>query len=158
MLLMAGGSGAGVTALASWAASTAVRSGTADYARIVTMVDLAGASDESARCSALVEAFGEASQAGRAILVLDDVDRMVAGTGPNGASAAVLGTLRALLREPMHVDAAAQVSRPVPAVPHRQDWPTDMHIYGLCPGSAYVARHCHHFKWTGGLYIARGRF
>ena len=72
-----------------------------DFARVVTMADLAGAADEAARCGALAELFAEASQAGRAVLVLDDIDRIVAGHGADGASPAILGTLRALLRLPL---------------------------------------------------------
>ena len=64
---------------------------------------------------ALVEAFAEAKQAGRGVIVLDDVDRMVAGNGQHAASAALLGTLRALLREPLRLDAAAVGSPQAPA-------------------------------------------
>jgi hypothetical protein len=90
-----------VTALACWAAARAMEAATVDFARVVTMADLAGAADEAARCGALAELFAEAQQAGRAVLVLDDVDRMVAGHGADGASPAILGTLRALLRLPL---------------------------------------------------------
>lgn len=38
-------------------------------------------SDEASRCGALVEAFTEARAMTRAILVLDDIDRIVAGVG-----------------------------------------------------------------------------
>lgn len=101
ILLTAGGRGAGVTAMGAWAAAEAMRAGSVDYARIVTSVDLASAADEAARCGALVEVFAESKQANRAVIVLDDVDRMIAGIGPSGASAAVVATLRALLREPL---------------------------------------------------------
>ena len=101
VLLTAAGRGAGVTAMGAWAAAEAMRAGSVDYARIVTSVDLASAADEAARCGALVEVFAEAKQANRAVIVLDDVDRMTAGIGPSGASAAIVATLRALLREPL---------------------------------------------------------
>ena len=107
LLLTAGGRGSGVTALAAWAAAQAMESAAVDYARVVSMAELAGASDEGARCGALAEVFAEAAQAGSAVLVLDDVDRITAGHGPDGASPALLGTLRALLRMPLRRDPSA---------------------------------------------------
>jgi hypothetical protein len=89
--------GAGATALACWAASQASEHGEADYVRLITSLDIltSGGGDESARARALVEQFTEA-----ALLVLDDIDQVCAGSGPDGYSSLMLSTLRALLRSP----------------------------------------------------------
>ena len=96
--------GTGATALACWAASEASINGEADFVRLVTSLDLltsAGdSSDESARASAMVERFTEASSMPKALLVFDDIDQICAGQGPGGYSSLMLSTLRALLRSP----------------------------------------------------------
>lgn len=96
--------GTGATALACWAASQASASGDAEYVRLVTSLDLlisAGDSgDESARATAMIEKFTEASSMSRSLLVFDDIDQICAGEGPGGYSTLMLSTLRALLRSP----------------------------------------------------------
>ena len=93
--------GTGATALACWAASEASAKGDAEFVRLVTSLDLlADTSDESARASAMVERFAEASQMSRALLVFDDIDQICAGQGPGGYSSLMVSTLRALLRSP----------------------------------------------------------
>eukprot|EP00978_Attheya_sp_CCMP212_P034345 scaffold143509_cov51-Attheya_sp.AAC.1 len=102
LLVGAGGNGgAGATALAAWAAAGASSSGTADYVRFITALDLLSGEKgggEEARAAALVERFSEAREMSNSILVLDDVDQLCAGSGPNGYSNIMLATLRALLR------------------------------------------------------------
>ena len=61
-LLVGAGAGAGVTALAAWAAVEASEGGTTDFTRMVTAVDLLGAGGDDARCAALVEKFAEARE------------------------------------------------------------------------------------------------
>ncbi len=96
--------GTGATALACWAASQASTNGEADFVRLITSLDLltsAGdSSDESARATAMMERFIEASSMSRSILVFDDIDQICAGQGPGGYSTLMLSTLRALLRFP----------------------------------------------------------
>mmetsp|Transcript_38 Transcript_38/g.43 ORF Transcript_38/g.43 Transcript_38/m.43 type:complete len:955 (+) Transcript_38:151-3015(+) len=96
--------GTGVTALACWAASQASTNGEVDYVRLVTSLDLltsAGNSgDDSARATAMVERFTEASSMSKALLVFDDIDQICAGEGQGGYSSLMLSTLRALLRSP----------------------------------------------------------
>jgi vesicle-fusing ATPase len=99
-----GNGGAGATALTAWAASKASTSGSADYVRFITALDLlsggGGDAGEEARASALVERFAEAREMPHSLLVLDDVDQLCAGSGPSGYSSVMLSTLRALLRSP----------------------------------------------------------
>jgi len=96
--------GTGATALACWAASQASTNEEADFVRLVTSLDLltsAGdSSDESARATAMVERFAEASSMPKALLVFDDIDQICAGQGRGGYSSLMLSTLRALLRSP----------------------------------------------------------
>ena len=96
--------GTGATALACWAASQASTNGEADFVRLITSLDLltsAGdSSDESARATAMMERFIEASSMSKSILVFDDIDQICAGQGPGGYSTLMLSTLRALLRSP----------------------------------------------------------
>ena len=96
--------GTGATALACWAASQASANGEADFVRLVTSLDLLTSSgdstDESARATALMERFIEASSMPSSILVFDDIDQICAGDGPGGYSSLMLSTLRALLRSP----------------------------------------------------------
>jgi len=96
--------GTGATALACWAASQASTNGEADFVRLITSLDLltsAGdSSNESARATAMVEQFTEASSMPKALLVFDDIDQICAGQGPGGYSSLMLSTLRALLRSP----------------------------------------------------------
>lgn len=58
-----------------------------------------GGSDE-ARAAALVERFSEAREMSHSLLVLDDIDQIVAGNGSKGYSSVMLSTLRALIRTP----------------------------------------------------------
>ena len=72
-----------------------------------------GGASEEARCAALAEAFAEARSMRRAMLVLEDIDLLLAapgaaaggGGGVNGAggglSRVLLGALRSLVREPL---------------------------------------------------------
>lgn len=96
--------GTGATALACWAASQASNKGYANYVRLVTSLDILTSSgdsgDESARATAMVEHFSEASSMSKALLVFDDIDQICAGAGPGGYSSLMLSTLRALLRSP----------------------------------------------------------
>jgi len=96
--------GTGVTALACWAASQASTNGEVDYVRLVTSLDLltsaGGSGDDSARATAMVERFTEASSMSTALLVFDDIDQICAGEGQGGYSSLMLSTLRALLRSP----------------------------------------------------------
>ena len=95
--------GAGATSLACWAAAEASKRGEADYVRLVTSLDLlsgGGGGDEERRAAALVERFAEAGEMSNVLLVLDDVDQLCAGSGPDGYSSIMLATLRALLRSP----------------------------------------------------------
>lgn len=97
-----GKGGAGASALAAWAASEVSTKGDADYVRFVTALDLlaSGGSGDEARAGALVEKFAEAKEMPNSLLVLDDVDQLCAGSGPDGYSSVMLATLRALLRSP----------------------------------------------------------
>ncbi len=104
LLVGAGGNGgAGVTAVAAWAAAQASANGSSDYVRFVTALDVlsseSGGGDE-ARAAALVDRFAEAREMSHSLLVLDDVDQLCAGTGVGGYSSIMIATLRALLRSP----------------------------------------------------------
>ena len=96
--------GTGATALACWAASQASTNEESDFVRLITSLDLltssGDSSDESARATAMMERFIEASSMSRSILVFDDIDQICAGQGPGGYSSLMLSTLRALLRSP----------------------------------------------------------
>jgi SpoVK/Ycf46/Vps4 family AAA+-type ATPase len=103
LLLVGAGAngGAGVTALASWAASEASSSGSSDYVRFVSALDLLrGSGEDATRAAALADRFSEARELSHSLLVLDDVDQLCAGSGPAGYSSVMLATLRALLRSP----------------------------------------------------------
>lgn len=104
LLVGAGGKGGvGSTALAAWAAADASSKGHVDYVRLITALDLLtgeGAAGDEARAAALVDKFTEARESKTALLVLDDVDQLCAGTGPGGYSSIMIATLRALLRNP----------------------------------------------------------
>ena len=107
-----GNGGAGVTALAAWAASKASANGRADYVRFITALDLltgTGDAGEDTRASALVERFAEARDMPHSLLVLDDVDQLCAGSGQSGYSSVMLSTLRALLRSPPPGGSTAKV-------------------------------------------------
>lgn len=103
LLVGAGGNGgSGVTALAAWGAAEASEKGFADYVRFVTSLDLLGdgRGGDEARAAALIDQFAEAKELQHSLLVLDDIDQICAGSGPNGYSSIMISTLRALLREP----------------------------------------------------------
>ncbi|CAJ1945629.1 unnamed protein product [Cylindrotheca closterium] len=101
MLVVGRGQGTGTTALACWAAAQASSKGDANYVRLVTSLDLLSSSgEESARAAALVDRFTEAGEMPNSLLVLDDIDQICAGSGPNGYSSIMISTLRALLRSP----------------------------------------------------------
>ena len=96
LLLVGGGSGAGSTALASKAALEASVAGHSDYVRFITALDILtaeGGGGDEARASALVERFSEAREMQHSLLVLDDIDQIVAGTGPNGYSTTMVSRL-----------------------------------------------------------------
>jgi hypothetical protein len=61
---------------------------------------LTESSGDEARAAALVERFSEAREMSHSLLVLDDVDQIVAGNGKGGYSSVMLSTLRALMRTP----------------------------------------------------------
>jgi vesicle-fusing ATPase len=114
LLLVGGGSngkgvgsvisgGAGCSALASWAGSTASINGYSDFVRFITALDILtaeGGGGDEARATALVERFAEAREMSNSLLILDDIDQICAGSGPGGYSSIMLSTLRALLRTP----------------------------------------------------------
>jgi len=115
LMLVGSGSdgGAGVTALAAWAAACASTDGCANYVRFITALDIlvsgSGSGGDEARASALADKFAEAKEMSHALLVLDDVDQLCAGDGPGGYSTVMLATLRALLRSPPASSSAAKV-------------------------------------------------
>ena len=95
--------GAGCSALASWAGSTASINGYSDFVRFITALDILtaeGGGGDEARATALVERFSEAREMSHSLLILDDIDQICAGSGPGGYSSIMLSTLRALLRTP----------------------------------------------------------
>jgi vesicle-fusing ATPase len=105
LLLVGGGGkgGAGVTALAAWAAIEASNNGITDYVRFITALDVLSDSeggDDASRAAALVSKFEEAKTMPHSLLVLDDVDQLCAGQGACGYSSIMVATLRALLRTP----------------------------------------------------------
>ena len=89
LLLVGGGAGAGVTALAANAAVEASVAGNSDYVRFITALDVltseSGGGDE-ARASALIERFSEAREMQHSLLVLDDIDQILGGNGKDGYS------------------------------------------------------------------------
>jgi len=114
LLLVGGGSngtgagsviagGAGCSALASWAGSSASINGYSDFVRFITALDILtaeGGGGDEARATALVERFSDAREMSHSLLILDDIDQICAGSGPGGYSSIMLSTLRALLRTP----------------------------------------------------------
>ena len=95
--------GAGVTALACYAAAQSSIDGHSDFVRFISALDVLtaeGGGGDEARSAALVEKFSEAREMSSSLLVLDDIDQIVAGTGPGGYSSIMLSTLRALIRTP----------------------------------------------------------
>ena len=89
------------SALASNAAAESSTKGHSDFVRFVTALDiLTESGGDDARAAALAERFSEAREMSHSLLVLDDVDRIVAGSGPGGYSSVMLSTLRALIRTP----------------------------------------------------------
>lgn len=89
-----------ISALASNAAAESSTKGS-DFVRFVTSLDiLTESGGDEARAAALAERFSEAREMSHSLLVLDDVDQIVAGSGPGGYSSVMLSTLRALIRTP----------------------------------------------------------
>ena len=106
-----GNGGAGVTALAAWVAAEASAADTADYVRFVTALDLLageGSGGEGTRAAALIDKFSEAREMPNSLLLLDDIDQLCAGSGPDGYSSVMIATLRALLRTPPESSSAAK--------------------------------------------------
>ncbi len=104
-LMLIGGTsgGAGVSALGAWAASQSSTNDYADYVRFITAIDLlsdANSDGDATRAAILMDRFQEAYEMPHSLLVLDDIDQLCAGSGPNGYSTIMLATLRALLRTP----------------------------------------------------------
>lgn len=90
-------------ALAANAAAESSMSGRSDFVRFITALDILtaeGGGGDEARAAALVERFSEAREMSHSLLVLDDIDQIVAGTGAGGYSSVMLSTLRALIRTP----------------------------------------------------------
>jgi vesicle-fusing ATPase len=110
LLVGAGGNGGtGATALAAWAAAESSVKGDADFVRFITALDLLageGGGGDEARAHQLIQRFQEAREMSHSLLVLDDVDQLCAGSGPNGYSSIMIATLRALLRVPSATSAA----------------------------------------------------
>jgi len=103
--------GAGATALASWAAAEASVHRRADFVRFLTALDILtaeGGGGDEARATALVERFTEAREMSNALLVLDDIDQICAGSGPGGYSSLMVSTMRALIRTPPPSSSAAK--------------------------------------------------
>ena len=116
-LLVPEGSGASgdASSLAAWAGCVAVGGEgmrrSLDYVRMVSlgeMLSAGGGASEEARCSALVERFAEARAMRRSMLILEDVDLLLASAGGGDAgdgatrlSPVMLGALRSLVREPL---------------------------------------------------------
>jgi SpoVK/Ycf46/Vps4 family AAA+-type ATPase len=67
-----------------------------------------GGGGEEARAHQLIERFQEAREMSHSLLVLDDVDQLCAGSGPNGYSSIMIATLRALLRLPSTTSSTAK--------------------------------------------------
>ena len=99
--------------LAAWAGSQG-GSAALDFVRQVSLGELVGGgggASEEARCAALAEHFAEARSMRRSMLVLTDIDLLLAAQGGGGRSrggdgigdpsAVLLGTLRSLLRTPL---------------------------------------------------------
>jgi vesicle-fusing ATPase len=100
-LLLVGSGGTGVTSLAAWAATGASENGSTDYVRFISALDLiVDGGNEAARSVALAAKFDEAREMEHALLILDDVDQLCAGSSPAGYSSVMIATLRALLRSP----------------------------------------------------------
>ena len=97
LLLQPEGRGSGASALAAWAACGAGGESGLEFVRFVTASELIieGGASEEGRCSALASSFAEARAMRRALLVLDDIDLLVAD------SPALLAFLRAQLRLPL---------------------------------------------------------
>jgi len=107
--------------LAGWAGTLGGEVGRLEYVRVVGMGQLLanGGASEGARAAALVSAFAEARSMVRSMIILDDIDLLLAptamgvgeGSGTAGGAAplsgVLLGTLRDLMRE-----AAAEASGP----------------------------------------------
>ena len=90
-------------ALASNAAAESSIRGHADFVRFITALDVLtaeGGGGDDARAAALAEKFSEAREMSHSLLVLDDIDQIVAGSGSGGYSSVMLSTLRALIRTP----------------------------------------------------------
>ena len=97
LLVGAGSGGSGATALAAWAAAEASKSGSADYVRLITALDLltGDGGGEEQRAATLVDRFAEAREMSHSLLVLDDVDQLCSGNnGPGGYSSIMIATLR----------------------------------------------------------------
>lgn len=98
-------------ALAANAAAESSMSGRSDFVRFITALDILtaeGGGGDEARAAALVERFSEAREMLHSLLVLDDIDQIVAGTGAGGYSSVMLSTLRALIRTPPPSGAGGQ--------------------------------------------------
>ena len=129
-LLVPEGVSAGLDAssLAAWAGCLGAPLGNLDYVRFVTISELlsdGGGASEDARCRALAERFVEARAMRRSMLVLDEVDRMLASpTTPGALSAVLVGALSAHLKEPLErmpppatTDAAGGAAEAAPPPP-----------------------------------------
>jgi hypothetical protein len=89
LMLVGGGAGAGSTALACKVALESSTVGHFDFVRFVTALDILtaeGGGGDEARASALVETFTMAREMQHSLLVLDDIDQILSGTGKEGYS------------------------------------------------------------------------
>ena len=96
-------------ALAAWAGCLGGPVGGLDYVRMIGLSEQmsgGGGASEDARCQALVERFVEARSMRRAMLIIEDIDLLLAAPAggastPAGLSPVLVGTLRGLIREPL---------------------------------------------------------
>jgi len=100
-------SGAGsddAASLAAWAGCQGAPLGELEYVRLLSLGELVGGGvgpADDARCQALAERFAEARSMRRSMLILEDVDLLLASSTSAGPSPVLLGTLRSLMREPL---------------------------------------------------------
>ena len=124
------GASADASSLAAWAGCLGAPLGDLDYVRFVSVADLlsdGGGASEDARSRALAERFVEAKAMRRSMLILDDIDLLLAaGSGAPAAclSPVLTGALRSLLKEPLDSQGGAAASELAAGNPDDADAPT----------------------------------
>ena len=118
---------ADASCLAAWAGCLGTPEGDLDYVRFVSVGDLladGGGASEDARARALAERFVEARSMRRSMLILDDLDLLLAAPSatspgqPPALSPVLMGALRSHLKEPLEqAPTAAAVAGPSDAAP-----------------------------------------